>query len=234
VAGLVWGLDRVGVTALEPIRVEIKSHWQGLGDLDPKAIIAVTIKCDETSCESNAGPVLRSAVDALINAFEREPVSRVTLHDLGITEESLRQLSRETRRKIEGDAYLRAYTPPGWLRAFENICSDTDRVAAFVEMYYRPGYGWTDDYPSVHGEIVLPDRKLSFTSSAQQAFMIPWTLQLPNGEKRTTYDVSFSRALAAVLPPRAVNRDRISDTNAQAWLVNQIRNEAYREVTPAR
>jgi len=77
-------------------------------------------------------------------------------------------------------------------------------VRALIKSYYLSGH--TDDYPSVTVTVTLAGgRTLHAGSKAQQAFMIPW---LVDGEE--TWEPGLGRAVAALLPAGAENKDRMS------------------------
>lgn len=80
------------------------------------------------------------------------------------------------------------------------------------EQYYETS--WTEDYPSVRVELVLPGgRQLIATTRSQQPYMLPWSVEGdgvafgPGGVE--TWDPGLPRAVAALLPEGSPNRRRL-------------------------
>ncbi len=92
-----------------------------------------------------------------------------------------------------------------------NTLTDLDLLGEGVRRPYATF--WTDDYPSLElrferddGQIVEQVFRLS--TKAQQQFMLPW--QVYDGTNEfTTGNAEVSRAVAELLPPGFLNRDRV-------------------------
>ncbi len=70
--------------------------------------------------------------------------------------------------------------------------------------------GWTDDYPDFELQIQNKDGSLvTISSSRQNIFMIPFVIN-ENAETRFSYNANLSRAIAALLPEKFTNRERLS------------------------
>ncbi len=100
--------------------------------------------------------------------------------------------------------------------------ADPAHVAHAVRVLYASHH--TDDYPKCDVEIVLHGgAHLSAHSDAQQDYMIPW---LVAGRKSFAPDIG--RALAALLPARFLQRERLSGEQLAGHLASDIAGEFLR------
>jgi hypothetical protein len=81
----------------------------------------------------------------------------------------------------------------------------------------------TDDYPAASVEVVFDDdSKLVASSNSQFAYMLPWCV---GTEKKGTYNPSISRAVAALMPAKTVNKDRLADDDLASELSEAVMGE---------
>jgi hypothetical protein len=81
-------------------------------------------------------------------------------------------------------------------------------ISPLLSRIYRSGFH-TDDYPSVHVRLTFEDGSdATVSSNSQQPFMLPWKIELGDAT-HITFNANISRALAAMLPEKTVNRTRI-------------------------
>ncbi|MGB7549647.1 MAG: WG repeat-containing protein [Terracidiphilus sp.] len=81
----------------------------------------------------------------------------------------------------------------------------------------------TDDYPSARVEIVFEDNsKLVAYSNAQFAYMLPWCV---GPAKKASYNPAISRAIAALLRPKTVNKDRLAEADLAVELSEAAMSE---------
>jgi hypothetical protein len=85
---------------------------------------------------------------------------------------------------------------------------DSANVARWLQVEYAGKLIRTDDYPHVKVHLSWPDgRTYDVESDEQTPYMLPWKI---GPEERKTYNADISRAVAALLPPGALNRRRLS------------------------
>jgi hypothetical protein len=81
----------------------------------------------------------------------------------------------------------------------------------------------TDDYPAASVEVVFDDdSKLVASSNSQFAYMLPWCV---GTEKKGTYNSAISRAVAALMPAKTVNKDRLADDDLAGELSEAVMGE---------
>jgi hypothetical protein len=90
--------------------------------------------------------------------------------------------------------------------AFRSALRQPGPLAAMLTRGFSASH--SDDYPHISVEVVLADgSKLSSHTDSQQFRMLPWT----NAAGEVTYSTDISRALWALLPADATNRDRLNN-----------------------
>jgi hypothetical protein len=128
-----------------------------------------------------------------------------------------------TWAKSNHQRLIEAYAGNGEKGVFPNASERQrawlSKAAADVELLgeaVRGGFGggWTDDYPSLEVRFEsdagpTPGQVTRLSTRAQQTFMLPWRVE---GGKRdcSSANADISRALARILPPGFLNRDRLS------------------------
>ncbi len=93
-----------------------------------------------------------------------------------------------------------------------NALTDIDLLAEAVRG--RFGSFWTDDYPTIelrfeHDDGRVVEELLLIKTTAQPAFMLPWEIHDATN-LCTSGNAEISRAVAQILPPAFLNRDRLN------------------------
>jgi len=228
--------------AVQQIKVQVKSSWQGLGsgmigpssgnvDLgrptpvpDPREY---EIVCDPSECPTPVALLLRRLADS--------PKAEFQVDDLADVVSWLQTATPQDIRKENSGAHhalYSVYASPRVREAFETARSDRVLVTRVLTDYYAPGHWWTDDYPHVSATVILADGKtVGLSSSAQQAFMIPWKVTR-SGTTYQTYEPDIGRALALLAPPGFTQGARLAGTGLKSWLVGQLFQMAFRKEGP--
>jgi hypothetical protein len=192
--------------------IEITSSWGGLGGLSKTDLV---VRNEKGRYYSGRKQIDASLVLALVHALDEPPLSEPQLANLGITQSWLEEkatpsalghtpYSATTNQK---DLYLKTFTDPS---AIEKI---VPRLFQFIR---------TDDYPFTHVNVIFhDDRVLEFESGAWYEFMLPWNVTR-GGDTTKTYNANISRALAALMPPRATNRSRIAGAGLESELADAV------------
>lgn len=86
-------------------------------------------------------------------------------------------------------------------------------LKAVIEEHYRSD--WTDDGPAIRVKVILKSGVVvTADSDAQHQFMLPWAISSTSGVRtEKTYDLAISRAIAAILPPDFMHRERLNGTS---------------------
>lgn len=98
--------------------------------------------------------------------------------------------------------------PPRTTQRFLDRLADPRERPAIVQATFDSAH--SDDYPAVSVELTLRSGdRITIASDAQQPFMLPWRITR-HGQTTTTYDPDLGRAIAALLPEKFINRDRLT------------------------
>ena len=147
------------------------------------------------------------------------PISSIERDRLGIDAEQLRTWAENHATRM----YPRELVD-GVVERF----LDPNNLANLVDVL--GGGGWTDDSPSVRVEITLRGGdKIVATSTRQPPLMLPWHVEY-QGRAWQTFNPAISRAVAAVLPPGFVERDRLSGEDLEAYLADAGIHRGARKV----
>lgn len=191
----------VALTALadEPIRIEIKSSWGGLGEPEQNTFV-ITGKNDKYTANGNS--VSSKAVKELLASLDAPVVDKPSLEECGISE---KWLGHNYARGLKDYTHYRiSELSPKQVELFRSHFIDLSNAqAALVELLN----GWhTDDYPKVSVTIMNGDRQYGIQSESQNALMLPWT---GTDRPRGGYSCKISRAIATLIPHDFPNRDRL-------------------------
>jgi hypothetical protein len=197
----------------ETVRIEIKSSWGGLGK-PTKGNIAITGIRGKYRSEDRK--VNAKAVDSLLAALEQPVVDQPLLEGCGITE---RWLQANYTRGLEDYTHEKLKDlSPKQVELFKTRFTDVASAqVAFAELFK----GWhTDDYPELSVTVDIGGEKFGVQSSSQHLFMLPWSgIDRPRGG----YNCRISQAIAALLPEKFSNRERLVLNDRFRWeLTEQI------------
>jgi hypothetical protein len=213
-------LPDLAAFADDPVRIEIKSSWKGLGPSGEKRI-TITGKGGKYSAEGRA--VSAKAVTELLTLLEDPVVQEPTLESCGIDEAWLDRnyrtgLQDYTHRKIR-DLSLQQ------VELFRSRFTDVHRAdAAFGDLFKD----WhTDDYPEISVTVQKGHAQYGIQSNSQHPFMLPWAgIDRPRGG----YSCEISRAIAALASKDFPNRARLTPGNGFRWdLTEQIMDSIRHE-----
>jgi len=203
-------------------QIIINSRWGGLGTPAAAELRIV-----------NEGPDFllgRNHVDAeLVRAFMsslRGPaVPEPNLENLGLTREWLLKNHDGPFSRYQGGPDNRATNQQ---ELYRKRFDDPSFVSQLLPGLFPPRAFHTDDYPGIHVQIDLADgSSATLSSHSQSPYMLPWSVTVA-GTTHDTYDANISRALAAIMPKKTVNRERISGEG----LTEAIKEVADRVVEP--
>jgi hypothetical protein len=183
--------------------VTIRSGWGGLGSPQD---ITVAIHWTQSGFRRNNNTIESKLVQALVSALESPLITKPDINNLGITQSWLNAQVGSQKPRSFAQATT---TTPGQRAFFDEKFTDLTFVAEAIPNLWR--YTKFDDYPGVSVEVEFEDgSKMSATTHSYYVFMIPWQVAGQNGE---TYNADISRAVAALLPNKAVNKERLGGSD---------------------
>jgi hypothetical protein len=195
-------------------QITIRSLWGGLG---PHADTTILITRDQNRHQymRDGQPVDSALVEAAVHALQAPLVSKPDPETLGVTQSWLNAQAASQRPTSFGDP---GRPTPGQRALFQKSFTDTKLIAKLVPELFESTH--TDDYPGARIEIVFDDTsKLVAYSNSQFAYMLPWCV---GAEKKASYNPAISRAVAALLPAKTVNKDRLADADLAAELADAV------------
>ncbi len=184
-------------------QVQINSRWGGLGT---PAASELTIMKQGSKFRLGQRIIDAQLLGSFLTALREPDIPEIDLSNLGITQEWLIRNHEGPLSQYQGGPEVRARNQQALYRArFE----DPAYISPLLSRIYKSGFH-TDDYPSVQVLLTFEDGSdASLSSHSQQPFMLPWKIER-NGATHVTFNANISRALAAMLPKKTVNRPRIS------------------------
>jgi hypothetical protein len=187
-------------TPREVSRIEIHSGWGGLGEPQNANVV---IRKENGAFQCAGQRVNASLVAALVSALDAPIIPELDLANIGITPVWLEAKVAAAEQKLEIQ-FSDATTSQKEL--FAKSFADPAVIAKVAPQLFE--YASMDDYPYADVEVIFDDgSKLSAKSRSYYAFLLPWTLS-ENGSE--TFNADISRALAALLPSHAVNKERLA------------------------
>lgn len=156
-----------------------------------------------------------SLIAALVKALSAPPNPELNLDDLGVTPEWLKaNASTVAHRLAEGRIVNGGPVHEAML---ESAFADPATMGKVVPgLFNNDHYRCADcshPFPSVKVSIRFEDfTSLEARSSSQFPFMLPWQLSR-SGTGTVGYNADISRSLAALMPEKATNRERLSGEN---------------------
>jgi hypothetical protein len=201
-------------------QILIHSAWGGLGK---PASVELNIVSDGHEFRLGHKGIDAAFVQAFITALRQPAIIEPSLDNLGLTHEWLASNHNWPNSMYEGGPHTGADNQREYYRhRFE----DPKFISKLLPQIFHSFH--TDDYPGVNIQVDFADGTTEFVSShAQAAFMLPWKVETSNATFET-YNASISRALAALMPKKAVNRERI----AGEGLTEAIKEAADRALEP--
>jgi len=212
VAGLilVWSTTAPGQNAGNVKTITIHSSWTGLG---PRGEATLQITKHGTKFQAGGKSIDDKSVENLLQEIGTSR-SEPTLEDFAITQSWLESNSQgalpERLRNAPPDA--------------KNLFLSRFRDLGFIEKLLPEilEQGWTDDYPAIDVQILRDDGATTRLSSERQnVFMLPITIDDQKGS-HLSYNAKMSRAIAALLPPGFINRDRLNGTELKSVVTERV------------
>lgn len=204
-------------------QIEIKSSWGGLGRPQNTEL---AVRHDNGEYRLGSTRIDRANVESLLASVRQPPQVKPTLQNLGMTDEWLTnaadKLEKDAERNAGGDSalYKLGHGSADQKGLFRRSYTDPNVMAKVLPEIFRCCH--TDDYPGVKVTILYDDGSRTVISShSQSEFMLPWKVEYGNATVET-FNKNISVALAAILPKKATNRERISGRGldlALAWVV---------------
>lgn len=207
-------------------QIEIKSSWGGLGRPQNTEL---AVRHDNGEYRLGSRRIDRANVESLLASVRQPPQMKPTLQNLGMTDEWLTnaadKLEKDAERSGGGDSalYKLGHGSADQKGLFRRSYIDPNFMAKVLPQIFRCCH--TDDYPGVKVTILYDDGSRTVISShSQSEFMLPWKVEDGNATVET-FNKNISVALAAIIPKKATNRERISGQGldlALAWVVMDV------------
>jgi hypothetical protein len=204
ILGLLLFVARSAFCADNAVRqIEIKSHWGGLGTPQQTDLV---IQHEAGTYKLGRKRIDAASVEALVATVQQPPIGKPSLEGLGITKAWLQEQLTDVPKKSSWWK-LKSGTPKqGAL--FGNSFTDPDFVSKVLPSLFN--FSRTDDYPSVEVTVSRDDGStLTISSHSQYSFMLPWDISA-NGNTFSTFNSQISAAVAALMPNKAANKERIA------------------------
>jgi hypothetical protein len=218
---LAIGLGAAGANAQPTPGVEsvwIEDGWRSPLDMSSPHRVEVTIRCHGGACiakiESGPGdaqrrvppyPVAAADVRRLVAAMEAPALPVPDARLIGYTD-------AEIKAAIDAVVPVGSFDKaPGDVRAKLAAIRTSLHDQRGLSEALREGFAsmHPDDFPHSRVEIRLTNgRRLTAHAGSQHALLLPWT----NQDNIATYAPELPRAVAALLPKDAPNRDRLQRT----------------------
>jgi hypothetical protein len=196
-------------------RITIKSAWEGLSPSPPPPVELV-IRRQSDGFYSNGEKINSGLVEALVNTFRQPPVANPKASNLGITQAWLNESvdlagSKSFRYQLVLRAHVDAYRS-----FFMNLANVQKLLPSLFAGFH------TDDYPHVEVQVVFVGGEIWLASSdSQYEFMILWKVRARNPDF-TTYNADLSQRIAALMPDKSVNRERLSGESFKLRLAEAV------------
>lgn len=181
-------------------RIEIHSGWGGLGTPQNAQVI---IQAEKDGFVSDRKRVAPELVNTLVAALDAARIPKPDIENLGLTQAWL----KDNLASVEAGMYgTFPNALPSQRALFEETFADPNRIVKILPSLFR--FSRTDDYPHVSVKVFFEDGStIEAKTNSQYAFMIPW--QLPDNNRKESYDIAISRAVSELMPQDSVNKERL-------------------------
>lgn len=195
---------------IEVQQLEIHSSWQGWGSERTNVVIR---HAADGRYLSDGELIPERLVSELIVAMRHPAIPAANLDNLGMTSVWLGANNASALREVPGSRSLGRAETQEFMRTFRDLVRMRKIVAEIFCDWH------TDDYPSVTVAVTMRDgSKLTVSSNSQRIFMLPWV----QDGAQATYNADISRAISALLPAKATNRNRLAGEDLAAELAEQL------------
>ena len=199
--------------AQEVKRIEIKASYNNGFGYDKTVQTRIVRKntdyvfCTSINKNSCAIPIIKEAVDHLVQAVALPPLEKLDVTRLGLTENKLKDNADkafETKREgLKGRWLIERCEPelcsgPVYRETFLRNYTDLKQAQRWFQYYFNSF--WTDDYPFFRIKLIFENGGTeTIESGDQHQLMLPWQVTR-NGKVFKTYAPEIPRALQLVLP----------------------------------
>jgi WG containing repeat len=195
--------------------ITIRSHWGGLG---PRADATITVTRSGDRYIRDGQEVAPALVNALVSALQSSLIPKPEAAALGITPSWLANQVGSQKPRSYGDP---GDPTPGQRELFRSSFTDINLILRLLPELFENWH--SDDYPGARVEVVFDDNtKIAAYSSSQFTYMLPWCV---GPEKNATYNPAISRAVAALMPTKTVNKERLADADLAGELSGAVMRE---------
>jgi hypothetical protein len=184
-------------------QIEIKSRWGGLGVAPTTELV---IRNEKGRYRLGSKQIDSALVEALSSALNEPQLAKPDIGNLGVTKAWLEEKVTSIPDKSswwklkEGTAKQKAL--------FRNSFIDPAFIGTILPSLFN--FSRTDDYPDVEVTVSRGDGStVTASSHSQYLFMLPWRVS-SNGNTFSTFNSNVSRAVAALMPRKSTNKERIS------------------------
>ena len=193
-------------------KIEITSEWQGLAASLKTRFVIRSDKSTYRLGRNRVDPVL---VDAFVEALRERSLQKLEGDNLGISPPWLKENADAAAKMVifentpqnQKDLFRPSFTDPGFVAKV--LPSMFDCVVL-------------DDWPRVRARVIFADgATLSAQTYNAYGMMLPWKV-LSAGKTSETYNANISRALAALMPANATNRERLAEGSMVYWLAQAV------------
>lgn len=196
-------------------QIKIVSSWGGFGT---PAHDELTITRKAGSYYSRGKNVDTRLVDRLVETLNDPRITEPDLANVGVTQAWLDANAEKGVKEYAGFYYSTA--APNLQALYLSSFKDVDFMKRLLPLLYRGG--WTDDRPRVAVEVIEESgSKVVATSDAQQLFMLPWEV-MRSGQKVETFNADIARAVAALIPRKFTNRERMAGEDLSRVLAEAV------------
>lgn len=165
----------------------------------------------------NGRRVSRTQIESLVRALQAPIIDDPNMENLGIDQEWLTGHADATFHEVSWAG------EPNQQALFRAAYTNRSVISSLIPHLFA--YALMDDNSVIKVELKLADGTAWFlSSSSYYDFMLPWKISMP-GVERETFDAGVSRALAAILPSKTVNLDRIRGDELCGRLARYVMDE---------
>jgi len=208
--------------------VLIRSEWAGHG-IPPhrESLFRISITASGAYQSIEGKPVELSLINQLAFALQEVPRPTISVRDLGIDEQWLKQnVAQAVRQNDELEGHENASARQRTL--FKSTFENPRKMESIISGLFA-GPRHTDDNPFVEVAVTFEGGSvLTARSNSQHEFMLPWRSER-GGKIVDGFNRDISRAIVALMPEGSTNRERLSGEGLREMLgtavMEAIQNE---------